>query len=66
MPGGAAAVPRRPNTGINMLYYQTLAYISQARASAAPPGKTRGRGAAFMPGGAAAVPRRPNTGINML
>ncbi|HHJ3737178.1 TPA: hypothetical protein ACQJS7_001520, partial [Klebsiella pneumoniae] len=39
------ALPGLHNTGINTLYYQTVALISQARASAAPPGKNSGRGA---------------------
>ncbi|MHC7532543.1 hypothetical protein ACYA0D_21945, partial [Klebsiella pneumoniae] len=45
MPGGGVALPGLHNTGINTLYYQTVALISQARASAAPPGKNSRRGA---------------------
>ena len=64
MPGGGDALPGQHNTGINTLYYQTVAVKSQARASAAPPGKNSGRGAAFMPGGGDALPGLHNTGIN--
>ncbi|WP_285285972.1 hypothetical protein, partial [Klebsiella pneumoniae] len=38
----------------------------QARASAAPPGKNSGRGAAFMPGGGVALPGLHNTGTNLI
>ena len=66
MPGGGDALPGLHNTGINTLYYQTVALISQARASAAPPGKNSGRGTAFMPGGGVALPGLHNTGTNLI
>ncbi|HHZ9406113.1 TPA: hypothetical protein ACWMJX_003326, partial [Klebsiella pneumoniae] len=66
MPGGGNALPGLHNTGINTLYYQTVALISQARASAAPPGKNSRRGTAFMPGGGVALPGLHNTGTNLI